>query len=112
MMYEVYTQKDLMDKVKPRHTGGYRLDLQLNNVRKTFYSQKLGDAGRRDCARKALAWINGDYTKKSYTVKTDKVFQNFFIDKEAVTSDIYNLRNYYKNHIGPVIGDIPVLRLR
>lgn len=111
MTYEVYTQKDLMDKVKPRHTGGYRLDLQVNNVRKTFYSQKLGDSGRRDCARKALAWINGDCTKKSYTVKTDKVFQNFFIDKEAVTSDIYNLRNYYKNHIGPVIGDIPVLRL-
>lgn len=32
MTYEIYTQKELMDKVKPRHTGGYRLDLQVNNM--------------------------------------------------------------------------------
>lgn len=51
MTYEIYTQKELMDKVKPRHTGGYRLDLQVNNMRKTFYSTKKGDTGRRDCAR-------------------------------------------------------------
>lgn len=107
----IYTQKDLMNKVKPRHTGGYRLDLQINNVRKTFYSSKAGDAGRRECARKALAWINGSTSPKSYTIATDTVFQNFFRDKEAVTVDIYNLRNYYKNHIFPVIGDIPVLQL-
>lgn len=31
-MNSIYTQKDLMNKVKPRHTGGYRLDLQINNV--------------------------------------------------------------------------------
>lgn len=42
MTYEIYTQKELMDKVKPRHTGGYRLDLQVNNMRKTFYSTKKG----------------------------------------------------------------------
>lgn len=111
-MNSIYTQKDLMSKVKPRHTGGYRLDLQINNVRKTFYSSKAGDAGRRECAKKALAWINGSSkTPKSYTVTTDAVFQNFFCDKEAVTVDIYNLRNYYKNHIAPVIGNIPVLQL-
>lgn len=56
----IYTQKDLINRVKPRHTGGFRLDLQINNVRKTFYSSKTGDAGRRECAKKALAWINGD----------------------------------------------------
>ena len=71
-MNSIYTQKDLMSKVKPRHTGGYRLDLQINNVRKTFYSSKAGDAGRRECAKKALAWINGSSkTPKSYTVTTD-----------------------------------------
>lgn len=111
MTYEVYTQKDLMNKVKPRHTGGYRLDLQVDTVRRTFYSSKNGDSGRRDCARKALAWINGDNSKKSCSVSTDAVFQNFFRDKEAITSDTYNLRNYYKNHIGPIIGKIPVLKL-
>ena len=111
MTYEIYTQKELMDKVKPRHTGGYRLDLQVNNMRKTFYSTKKGDTGRRDCARKALAWINGDNSKRCCTVSTDAVFQNFFRDKEAITSDTYNLRNYYKNHIGPIIGKIPVLKL-
>lgn len=110
-MNSIYTQKDLMNKVKPRHTGGYRLDLQINNVRKTFYSGKAGDVGRRECARKALAWINGSTSPKSYTIPTDTVFQNFFRDKEAVTVDIYNLQNYYKNHIFPVIGDIPVLQL-
>ena len=87
MTYEIYTQKELMDKVKPRHTGGYRLDLQVNNMRKTFYSTKKGDTGRRDCARKALAWINGDNSKRCCTVSTDAVFQNFFRDKEAITSD-------------------------
>lgn len=86
----IYTQKDLINRVKPRHTGGFRLDLQINNVRKTFYSSKTGDAGRRECAKKALAWINGDSKPpKSYTVTTDAVFQNFFVDKEAVTTDIY-----------------------
>ena len=107
----LYTQKDLMQKVKPRHTGGYRLDLQINNVRKTFYSAKAGDAGRRECARKALAWVSGNTTKKSYTITTDAIFQQFFNDKESITDDIYNLRNYYKNHISPIIGDIPVLSL-
>ena len=107
----LYTQKDLTQKVKPRHTGGYRLDLQVNNVRKTFYSSKIGDAGRRECAKKALAWIGGSSTKKSYTITTDKIFQDFFHDKETVTDDIYNLKNYYKNHIFPIIGEIPVLSL-
>lgn len=74
MTYEIYTQKELMDKVKPRHTGGYRLDLQVNNMRKTFYSTKKGDTGRRDCARKALAWINGDNSKRCCTVSTDAVY--------------------------------------
>ena len=37
----LYTQKDLTQKVKPRHTGGYRLDLQVNNVRKTFTVLRL-----------------------------------------------------------------------
>lgn len=107
----VYTQKDLMEKVKPRHTGGYRLDLQINNVRKTFYSSKTGDVGRRECARKALAWVSGNATKKSYTTTTDSIFQQFFHDKESITDDIYNLRNYYKNHIRPIIGNIPALSL-
>ena len=108
---ETYTQKDLMSKVKPRSTGGYRLDIQVNHVRKTFYSSKKGDAACRECAKKALAWIHGDSTQKSYAITTDSVFQDFFSDKELVTSDIYNLRNYYKNHIYPVIGNIPVLQL-
>ena len=108
---DTYTQKDLMSKVKPRSTGGYRLDIQVNRVRKTFYSSKKGDAARRECAKKALAWIHGDSTQKSYAITTDSVFQDFFADKELVTSDIYNLRNYYKNHIYPVIGNIPVLQL-
>ena len=56
---ETYTQKDLMSKVKPRSTGGYRLDIQVNHVRKTFYSSKKGDAACRECAKKALAWIHG-----------------------------------------------------
>ena len=108
----IYTQKDLINRVKPRHTGGFRLDLQINNVRKTFYSSKAGDSGRRDCARKALAWIDGSSkTPKSYTITTDTIFQDFFCDKEAVTADIYNLKNYYKNHIQPVIGEIPILQL-
>lgn len=78
----LYTQKDLTQKVKPRHTGGYRLDLQVNNVRKTFYSSKIGDAGRRECAKKALAWIGGSSTKKSYTITTDKIFQDFSMTKK------------------------------
>lgn len=108
---EVYTQKDLMAKARLRPTGGYRLDVQVNHVRKTFYSSKTGDSGRRECAKKALAWLNGGNTKKNYAITTDSIFQIFFADKEAVTVDIYNLRNYYKNHIRPVIGDIPVLQL-
>ena len=78
----LYTQKDLMQKVKPRHTGGYRLDLQINNVRKTFYSSKAGDVGRRECAKKALAWIGGSSAKKSYTITTDKIFQDFSMTKK------------------------------
>lgn len=82
MTYEVYTQKDLMNKVKPRHTGGYRLDLQVDTVRKTFYSSKNGDSGRRDCARKALAWINGDNSKKAVLSQQMQYFKTFLETKK------------------------------
>ena len=42
----LYTQKDLTQKVKPRHTGGYRLDLQVNNVPKKL-SRGLVEVPRR-----------------------------------------------------------------
>ena len=94
----IYTQKDLINRVKPRHTGGFRLDLQINNVRKTFYSSKAGDSGRRDCARKALAWIDGSSkTPKSYTIITDTVFQDFFCDGSLFYCRFVGAYGYRRN---------------
>lgn len=106
-----YNLKALMSKAKPRSDGGYRLDIQVAKTRKTFYSARNGDSGRRECAQKALCWLEGRSCTSNIHWSTDYVFSLFFDDKQHETTDIYNLKNYYKNHIAPLIGTIPIIRL-
>ena len=106
-----YTQKDLIQRARPRPDGGFRLDLQIAKVRKTFYSKKIGDNGRKECAQKALAWLEGKCPINALRLSTNDVFNLFLIDKSIETNDIYNITNYYKNHIRPVIGAIPIMHL-
>ena len=91
----IYTQKDLMSKVKPRHTGGYRLDLQINNVRKTFIVAKRVMLVAANAHEKLLLGLMAVHHPKAIPLQLTQ-FSKFFRDKEAVTVDIYNLRNYYK----------------
>lgn len=107
----IYTQKDLMLRARHRPNGGFRLDLQIAKKRRTFYSAKTGDSGRKECAQKALVWLEGKCPINAIRLSTNDVFNLFFIDKSKETNDIYNIKNYYKNHINPVIGDIPIMRL-
>lgn len=111
MISVIYNQKDLMNKAKPRPNGGYRLDIQFSKTRKTFYSSKKGDSGRKECAQKALAWLNGESSTIVSNLSTDDIFKLFFEDKKHETTDIYNLTNMYKNHIKPIIGDIRIMQL-
>lgn len=111
MSNAIYTQKDLMQRARYRPDGGFRLDLQIAKVRKTFYSKKSSDNGRKECAQKALLWLEGKCPTNAIHLSTNDVFDLFFVDKSKETRDIYNIRNYYKNHINPIIGDIPIMRL-
>ena len=40
-----------------KQSGQWKISVQHNGVRKTFYSSLEGDMGRKDCAKKVVAWI-------------------------------------------------------
>ena len=83
----------------------WKISIQKDGKRKTFYSSTPGPKGRRECAAKAAAWLASPETATLDSRTTvDTVFQQYLKDKELETTDVYNIRNRYKNHIKPVIG--------
>lgn len=90
----------------------WKISVQHCGVRKTFYSSVPGEAGRRDCANKVIAWLEDENVSSiSERTTVDKIYQQYLKDKALETTDIYTIENRYKNHIKPVIGSIRVLYL-
>lgn len=103
--------KELYGRVYP-YNGRWKISVQRDGKRKTFYSSTPGQKGRRECAEKAAAWLASPETAiLDARTTVDAIFQQYLLDKELETTDVYNIRNRYINHIKPVIGPIRLSRL-
>ena len=92
--------------------GVWKISVQHNGVRKTFYSSTPGEKGHKECAKKVVEWLSSGAAPASKARLTvDDVYTLFLKEKALETSDIYNLENRYKNHIKPIIGRIKLDKL-
>lgn len=81
------------------YRGVWKISVQHNGKRKTFYSSLPGESGHKDCTNKVIAWIADGAPLTPKKIPTvDEVYTSFLADKALETSDIYNLQNRYKNH--------------
>ena len=95
-----------------KQSSQWKISVQHNGVRKTFYSSLEGDMGRKDCAKKVVAWISaGAAPTSNKRLTVNDVYTAFLKDKALETSDIYNIENLYKNHIKPIIGQLKLENL-
>ena len=90
----------------------WKVNIQKEGTRKSFYSKLPGRKGQKDCAAKAAAWLlsNSPLTLSDSTT-VDDLFVTYLEDKALETTDTYNIANRFKNHISPVIGRIRISRL-
>ena len=96
--------------VEKKHV--WKINLQKNGVRKSFYSSVPGDKGRKICAQNATSWLSGACPfSVSERTTVDTVFERYLQDKALETTNIYTIRNRYNNHIKPIIGKVPVMLL-
>ena len=106
-------QNDLLNRVswidKRNH---WKINVQKDGVRKSFYSSVQGKKGRTECAEKAAKWLLGSDTHITNSRTTvDDVFQMYLKDKELETTNVDTIRSRYNNHIKPLIGKVPIIRL-
>lgn len=91
--------------VEKKHV--WKINLQKNGVRKSFYSSVPGDKGRKICAQNATSWLSGACPfSVSERTTVDTVFERYLQDKALETTNIYTIRNRYNNHIKPIIGKV------
>lgn len=90
----------------------WKINIQKNGIRKSFYSSTPGAKGRKICAQNAASWLSGScpFAVSDHTT-VETVFERYLKDKELETTNIYTIRNRYNNHIKPIIGKIPVMLL-
>ena len=92
--------------------GYWKLNVQQMGIRKSFYSSLDGKAGRKECAKKALAWLSLETPSNvADNTTVDQLYQAFLVDKALETTDIRSISSRYKNHIKPVIGHKPIIKL-
>ena len=82
----------------------WKINVQKNGVRKSFYSTVPGEKGRKICAQSATSWLScSSPFSVSERTTVDTLFQRFLQDKELETTDVYTIRNRYDNHIKPIL---------
>lgn len=90
----------------------WKINVQKDGKRKSFYSKLPGKRGQKDCAAKAATWLLSESPLTlSDSTTVDDLFTLYLQDKALETTDTYNIQNRYKNHIAPVIGHIRISRL-
>ena len=90
----------------------WKINIQKDGVRKSFYSKTPGTKGRKECAARAAEWYLSDGSVNiSARTTVDDLFARYIQDKELETTDTYNIANRYKNHIAPVIGRVRIQQL-
>ena len=86
--------------------GHWRINVQKNNIRKTFYSSTPGRTGQRECHAKADAWLDDGI--ESTTLKIGKAADEYLENLKLTASTThynqteYFMRLYVKKRIGNV----------
>ncbi len=84
----------------------WRIDVQKNGIRKSFYCSTPGRAGMRECHAKADAWLDEGLVDRRKKVKD--MAELYMDDLMARTSQSHweQYNNYLNNYIIPTIGKI------
>ena len=84
----------------------WRIDVQKNGVRKSFYSSTPGRAGKRECHEKADAWLDDGIVDTRRKVSDMAVM--YMDELKATTSQSHwrQYENYMNNYICKFIGNI------
>lgn len=82
----------------------WRIDVQKNGIRKSFYSSTPGRAGKRECHEKADAWLDEGIVDVRKKVKD--MAKLYMDDLKCTTSKSHwrQYRNYIDNYIVKQIG--------
>ena len=84
----------------------WRIDVQKNGVRKSFYSSTPGRQGMRECHSKADAWLDEGIVDRRKKVKD---MAAFYLDNLVNTTSQGHWKQYnshFRNYIIPTIGNI------
>jgi integrase len=87
--------------------GRWQIQVQVDGVRRTFYSSIPGTAGKRECYAKADAWIRTGITGDVKRVRTvsDEWLETLKPTRENQSSANYTQYNsIMKTHVLPAIG--------
>lgn len=84
----------------------WRIDVQKNGIRRTFYSSSPGRQGKRECHEKADAWLDEGITCTRRKVKD--MADDYMNDLKVTTSQSHwrQYDNYIRNYIVPGIGNV------
>ncbi len=88
--------------------GRWRILVQKDGVRKSFYSSIAGRNGQREANRKADAWLDDniiDSNKKIFEISEMYIEQ---LQESTGKSHWLQYKGYFKNHINPEIGNIKI----
>lgn len=106
-MIQTRTNQAKWDAARKR----WRIDVQRNGVRRSFYSSQPGRNGKAECHRKADVWINegtiGGDTRCG--VLLDRYLTN--LEQRIGVSKARNTRSYANTHIRPHIHNTRVCNL-
>ena len=82
----------------------WKINVQRDGVRKSFYSGKPGRTGQREANKKADLWL--DEGVENQKIKVDAAYKKY-LEKVKSTTSAGNFRpveSRYINHIKPIIG--------
>ena len=84
----------------------WRIDVQKNGIRKTFYSSVPGRNGKRECHEKADAWLDDGIIDSRKRVKD--MAADYMADLKETTSKSHwrQYENYINNYIAKQLGTV------
>lgn len=89
----------------------WKINVQKEGIRKSFYSSTPGRNGQREANKKADAWLDDDIVDQ--TVKVSKLYQEFLEDVKinGSKSNYVKLEGLGRNWIVPTIGNKRIANL-
>lgn len=89
-----------------RWTGTrWRIDVQKDGTRKSFYSSKPGRTGQREANAKADKWLSCGVSDGALRVSQAYAMWYDTLQETTGTGNCYNVANHWRNWIEPNIGN-------